>query len=283
MVALRQHGDGVRHLEETTVAYIKELLDKMETESSPAFEPKGMIRTTIGKLLMTLIYGFGNEKGLKRFLEIEEQSKRMFSETGPGLLLDVCPPLRYFVPSIRNFYSQFLSLDHAFNELCNEFTDQRKREYDRNNPNIYIDHFFDLIGKPIKVGPGTTDTYAIDEKDVTAMGMNLLIAGQSTSRSMDVLLGLLVNHQDIQERAYREIQQAIGDRTPTCGDRAKLPYLEAIILESLRYGSTVTFGLPHCASEDTELNGYLIPKGTMVFYNAWSISHDPRYCHSLRL
>ncbi len=30
MIALKQHGDGLRHLEEMTIMYIKELLDKIE-------------------------------------------------------------------------------------------------------------------------------------------------------------------------------------------------------------------------------------------------------------
>ncbi len=92
-----------------------------------------------------------------------------------------------------------------------------------------------------------------------------------------ILLGMLVNNQDVQEKAYREIQDVIGDRVPTYTDKFKLPYIEAIILESMRYGTMTPLSSPHCTSEDTELYGYFIPKGTVVAPNVWSISHDPRY------
>lgn len=34
-------------------------------------------------------------------------------------------------------------------------------------------------------------------------------------------------------------------------------------------------GLPHLVSEDHIYDGYFIPKGTLVFGNAWGIMHDP--------
>ncbi len=107
--------------------------------------------------------------------------------------------------------------------------------------------------------------------------MNVMFAGVgATPHIMSVLLALLVNHQDIQQRAYNDIMEAIGDQIPTCEDKAKLPFIEAIILETLRYGTVIPVGVAHYTTTDTELDAYLIPKGTMVFQNAWSISHDSR-------
>ncbi len=111
-----------------------------------------------------------------------------------------------------------------------------------------------------------------------AMGAMIVVPGQlSTPIRMQTLLGLLVNYQDVQEKAYREIKKVIGSKTPSYKDKANMPYLEAVILESMRYGTNSALGVPHCTSEDTQLNGYLIPRGTLVAANIWSISHDPRY------
>ena len=122
------------------------------------------------------------------------------------------------------------------------------------------------------------DVYTVEENDVVGIGMNIMFAGVGGTPSiMSVLLALLVNHQDIQQRAYHDIMEEIGDRYPTCEDKEKLPFIQAIILETLRYGTVIPVGVPHYTSNHTELGGYLIPKGTMVFQNTWSISHDPRY------
>ena len=41
-----------------------------------------------------------------------------------------------------------------------------------------------------------------------------------------------------------------------------MPYLQAFILESLRYSSIALSG--RAATEDSEIRGYTIPKGTLV-------------------
>ena len=67
------------------------------------------------------------------------------------------------------------------------------------------------------------------EKDIIGMGSTIVLSGQGTTPNvMDIILGLLVNHQDIQETAYNHIQMAIGDRNPTHDDRVKLPYIEVM-------------------------------------------------------
>ncbi len=76
---------------------------------------------------------------------------------------------------------------------------------------------------------GGDDVYRMDDQDVMAMGMNIIFAGYATTPVfIDVLLGLLVNYQDIQESAYHEIQEVIGDRIPTCEDKSKLPFIEGL-------------------------------------------------------
>jgi hypothetical protein len=39
-----------------------------------------------------------------------------------------------------------------------------------------------------------------------------------------------------------------------------MPYMEAIVLESVRMFMGRTFSIPHRALKDTELQGYCIPK-----------------------
>ena len=77
-------------------------------------------------------------------------------------------------------------------------------------------------------------------------------------------------------------------RLPNFQDRPSLPYVNAVIKESMRWHlvaplgwpffiSVVTTiltsseGLPHMAANDDEYNGYYIPKGTVVIGNSWSI------------
>jgi cytochrome P450 len=43
-----------------------------------------------------------------------------------------------------------------------------------------------------------------------------------------------------------------------------LSYVEAAILEIMRYKTLVPLGVPHFTMCDTEVGGYFIPKGALV-------------------
>lgn len=65
-------------------------------------------------------------------------------------------------------------------------------------------------------------------------------------------------------------------RLPTVEDQARLPYVMAFIYEVMRYTSFVPITIPHSTTADTSINGYRIPKNTVVFVNQWSSNHDPK-------
>ena len=125
--------------------------------------------------------------------------------------------------------------------------------------------------------PGKDGLYSVTETDIIGTGLNMVVAGKTTAGfAVNFLVGLLINNPEIQQRAYDEIQETIGERIPTCEDKARLPYIEAMVLESLRYAPVLPVGIPHYTTEDFLLRGYLIPKGTEIIANIWGISHDTR-------
>ena len=112
--------------------------------------------------------------------------------------------------------------------------------------------------------------------------MDLMIAGTDTSaQTVNWFLLLLANRPQIQARVHEELDRVIGrDTLPTTEDRTRLPYVFACLAESMRYRTIGPLGLPHRASEETELGGYRIPAGTQVLGNIYSIHHDPQYWDS---
>ena len=107
--------------------------------------------------------------------------------------------------------------------------------------------------------------------------MDLLIAGTDTSaQTVNWTLLLLANRPEIQAGAQEELDRVIGPGAlPTVEDRTRLPYTFACLAESMRYRTIGPLGLPHRASEDTEVGGYRIPAGAQVLGNIYSIHHDP--------
>jgi cytochrome P450 len=59
-----------------------------------------------------------------------------------------------------------------------------------------------------------------------------------------VFLLAMVLHPDVQAKAQADIDRVVGkDRLPDFNDRAMLPYMDAIMRETLRWNPTIPFGL----------------------------------------
>lgn len=76
-------------------------------------------------------------------------------------------------------------------------------------------------------------------------------------------------------KAQAELDSVVGpDRLPTFEDRANLPYINAVVEESLRWRSIQPGGVPHAALQEDTYNGYRIPKGALVVPLIWKMALD---------
>ena len=53
--------------------------------------------------------------------------------------------------------------------------------------------------------------------------------------------------------------------------KTQMPYTNAFMQEMYRYRTLAPTGVPHKANANTEIDGYIIPKGTQVELNILSI------------
>ncbi|KAK1222629.1 hypothetical protein PQX77_014516, partial [Marasmius sp. AFHP31] len=82
-------------------------------------------------------------------------------------------------------------------------------------------------------------------------------------------------YPEVQTRAQKEIDAIIGHgRLPDFDDRDSLPFVNALIAETLRWNPAVPLGVAHCALDDDTYNGYFIPAGTTVISNIWAMMHN---------
>ncbi len=79
---------------------------------------------------------------------------------------------------------------------------------------------------------------------------------------------------DILKKAQAELDTVVGpSRLPDWDDRASLPYVTAIVKESLRWQNVLPLSVPHCTTSDDELHGYFIPAGTVLIANTWYVRY----------
>ena len=98
----------------------------------------------------------------------------------------------------------------------------------------------------------------------------------------------MILHPEVVQKAQAEIDEVVGqDRLPSFADRERLPYINALVLEVMRWHSVtptsnilarlilsiwlidVSPGIPHRVMEDNIHEGYLIPKGALIIPNVW--------------
>jgi cytochrome P450 len=87
-------------------------------------------------------------------------------------------------------------------------------------------------------------------------------------------------YPEIQKKAQAEIDHTVGNsRLPNFSDRENLPYVDAIITETLRWFPILPLALPHAADEEGTFDGHRIPKGAVLLPNVWWFTHDPATYH----
>lgn len=80
----------------------------------------------------------------------------------------------------------------------------------------------------------------------------------------------MILYPEVQKAAQRELDNVIGPKAlPSFQDRDNLPYIEAVVKETLRWHPVAPCGFPHLLKEDDVVGDYFIPKGTVVMGNIW--------------
>nr|B1NF20.1 RecName: Full=Cheilanthifoline synthase; Short=CHS; AltName: Full=Cytochrome P450 719A14 [Argemone mexicana]ABR14722.1 cheilanthifoline synthase [Argemone mexicana]ANY58136.1 CYP719A14 [synthetic construct] len=99
----------------------------------------------------------------------------------------------------------------------------------------------------------------------------------STASTTVWALTFLVREQEIQEKLYREIVNVTGGkRSVKVEDVNKMPYLQAVMKETMRMKPIAPMAIPHKTSKDTSLMGKKINKGSVIMVNLYAIHHNPK-------
>eukprot|EP01018_Ginkgo_biloba_P027590 Gb_38916 [translate_table: standard] len=91
-------------------------------------------------------------------------------------------------------------------------------------------------------------------------------------------LAEVVNHPDVQKKVRMEVDRVLGKGVQVKEeDIENLPYLQAVVKETLRLHTPIPLLVPHMNLEEAILGGYKIPKETKVVVNAWWLANNPEW------
>ncbi|XP_020419412.1 flavonoid 3',5'-hydroxylase [Prunus persica] len=112
---------------------------------------------------------------------------------------------------------------------------------------------------------------------VKALLMDMVVGGSDTSsNTVEFALAEIMHKPEVMKKAQQELEAVVGKQNIVEESHIhKLPYLQAVMKETLRLHPALPLLVPHCPSETCTVGGYTIPKGSRIFVNVWAIHRDP--------
>ncbi|CAL4960734.1 unnamed protein product [Urochloa decumbens] len=181
-----------------------------------------------------------------------------------------------FIPILRPFLRGYLRICKEIKEtrlklFKDFFLEERKKlastkAMDNNGLKCAIDHILEAQQKG-----------EINEDNVLYIIENINVAAiETTLWSIEWAIAELVNHPEIQQKLRQELDTVLGPgHQVTEPDTHRLPYLQAVIKETLRLRMAIPLLVPHMNLHDAKLGGYDIPAESKVLVNAWYLANNP--------
>ncbi|XP_021716330.1 trans-cinnamate 4-monooxygenase-like [Chenopodium quinoa] len=183
-----------------------------------------------------------------------------------------------FIPILRPFLRGYLKLckqvkDKRLQLFKDYFVDERKKLASTKAPSnndlkCAIDHILEAQEKG-----------EINEDNVLYIVENINVAAiETTLWSIEWGIAELVNHPEIQRKLRDELDTVLGKGNQiTEPDMHKLPYLNAVIKETLRLRMAIPLLVPHMNLHDAKLGSYDIPAESKILVNAWWLANNPAH------
>ncbi|THU96290.1 cytochrome P450 [Dendrothele bispora CBS 962.96] len=255
--------------EEAITMYLKEIIEMPQNFVK-------QLRLTAGRIIMSVTYGIpASTPDDVYIVEAEETMEMIGKSTVPGAhLVDLLPILR-LLPS----WFPYNSIPRVAKYGRDLIWSMISRPYeavkvDRSTGTALPSFVADCLDL-FESGDMALSTEDADHLIRWAAGAMYGAGAETTYATILSFMIAMVKFPDVQKKLQEEIDRVIGsDRLPTVQDRPNLPYVNAAIKEALRWRPALPFSIARKLKEDDVYNGYLIPKGTIVMPNVWTISVD---------
>lgn len=107
--------------------------------------------------------------------------------------------------------------------------------------------------------------------------LTMLLAGhETTANALSWTWHLLSAHPSVARELHKELDQALEGRLPTLGDLPNLPYLKAVLQESMRLFPPA-WSVSRRAIRDDIIGGFHIPAKAQVFMSSYVTQRHPLF------
>ncbi|XP_060551807.1 cytochrome P450 2B1-like [Ruditapes philippinarum] len=263
--ALRDFGVGKRSIEgriQEEAVILSEVLEKLD--GKPAYH-LDTFKMAVANIIAGIVYGSRFEYNDPTFTDLIHKVDAIFKELSLFLPENFLPILRFLPGSkISKVFGIFKSLE----KYAKGRIEEHRETFDPDNIRDFVDLFLKNEG-------GNGDD-AINEANLFRLIVDLFNAGtDTTANTMSWAIIQLIKNPEVQKKCRKEILEVVGTgRSISLDDKKDLPYLQAFLNEVLRYSTIAPQTVPHSVIEDTEFEGYTIPKNSVVIFVLFTMLMD---------
>ncbi|XP_073284026.1 cytochrome P450 83B1-like [Primulina huaijiensis] len=216
--------------------------------------------------------GFGkkyDEMGKRRFDECLKETQELCVAFFFGDYFPFLGWLDKLTGMNSRLEKNFRDLDKIYQETIDDHLDPNRPESMRG----------DILDLLIQLKQEQAAPVPIEWENVKGILMNVFIAGTDTSASLIVwAMTALIKKPEVMKKAQEEVRNVLGNKgTVDEDDIQNLPYLKAIIKETLRLFPPTPLSVPRETIQKSTVDGFEIPEKTMVYVNVHAIGLDPEY------
>lgn len=169
--------------------------------------------------------------------------------------------------SRRRLEKIFKELDSFYQEIIEEHLDPNEQKPEQE----------DLVDVLLRLRNERSFTVDFTWDHIKAVLTDVFIAGTDTSAAATVwAMTALIKKPEVMRKAQYEVREFVGKKGfLNEEDLPKLPFLKAVVKETMRLYPPAPLLLPRETTETCVIDGYEIPAKTLAFVNAWAVGRDP--------
>ncbi|XP_052210799.1 geraniol 8-hydroxylase-like [Diospyros lotus] len=267
-----QKLDQLQHLRQRKAQELVSHIKRHAVSEAPVDIGRAAFATTLNLMSNTIFSIDMVGPDFDSAQEFKDLVWTIMENAGKPNLSDYFPVLRRL--DLQGLKRRIRPAYRRLHEIFDEIIEKRLRERDFDPVNGKKGDFLDAL-----LDQCEEDGSNFNSITIKPVILDLFIAGTDTSAiTTEWAMAELLRNPNILERARNEIIRTIGaDRQMQESDIDRLPYLRAVVKETMRLHPPSPLLLPHKARSDVELLGFIVSKNTRVVVNAWAIGRDPKH------
>ncbi|XP_053166725.1 cytochrome P450 2J2-like [Hemicordylus capensis] len=268
---MRKLGLGKKGIEHRIKEEAQQLVETFAQANGQPLDPSLPITNSLCNVISLLTFG-------QRFSPEDEDFQKLVKAfdfvlklvgTFSHILYELFP---WLMEHLTGPHKKALSSVEIASLFAKKEIEKHKEYQTLHDPQDFIDFYLPEMEKTTN-DPNST----YNEENLAHCIMEFFATGtETTATTLQWALLLMATHPDIQEKVHKEMEDVFGSSCLTYyQDHKKLPYTKAVIHEIQRSNYVFLCGIPRQTEKDVNMQGFHIPKGTLIVPDLHSVLLDP--------